>query len=268
MQTKLAARAQKLSRRIYASLPFSFRFGALMEILSDSYAQMKDAIGRSFYAEFIKAGVPMPPISGKPAEEYLSKVISTGGDALPRGYGGKFGNAVMGMIRSKIPNESDTEDFAQDLWEMLQKKRLKIDKNKADSLKSAESFALKFVDWRIKDWMRTRKKRQEDLPEQSMTEAETGGQQDVEDMTGNDLRQIFNRMRPGEGRKLVQELRRVDPKFPNRAEQWLVAKMEDWSGVEIAEEWGTTGGRVTQWTTKYLPKMQRIFEKYFWAAAV
>jgi RNA polymerase sigma factor (sigma-70 family) len=267
-QVKLASRAQKLSRRIYISLPFAYRFGELMDILSDSHARLMDALGRTFYAEFLKAGVEMPAISGKPAEEYLDKVRSRGADALPRGYGGRFARMISTWIRSKFLIEADADEFIQDLLVMLLKGRFKVEQSKAHDLKSAESFALRFVDWRMKDWEKRRSRRSESAPEMSLTQ-DTGGQLEIRDMSGVDLRDLLNRLRPAEGEKLMQELRRVDPRFPNRAEEWIVSKLEGTTGRELAEEWGITEGRVSQWITRFLPKMQDVFARYFpYAVAV
>lgn len=262
-QTKLATRAQALSRQIFASLPFEVRFGFLMEALVDSWTKLRQTLGRSLYAEYIKAGVPdMPPIGDMPASEHPAKELGAHAALkLPESYGGKHGGDVIAVARKIIPLEADVMEFLGDFLLMVTKGQLKTDEH---NLKSAESHTRQLVAWRAKDFLKRKRRRPDTSKGVSLTDVETGGDIDIEDPSS--LRGVLQRIKPGDRDRLLKELRGVDSKHPEWPEQFIMSHiLEGKTWREMEPEFGVPFNALYDWWQKYEPKIQRIFEKYFWA---
>jgi len=263
-QTKLAARAQTLSRQIFASLPFEVRFGFLIEALVEAWTQFRQTLGRALYAEYIKAGVPdMPPIGDTPAEEHPAKELGAKAmGKLPASYGGEHASKIITLVRRNIPIEEDAKEFLQDFMvKLLQGKLGDALQKESHNLKSVQSFVVKLVDWRSKDYQK-KKRREKSI---SLTEGETGGTVDIEDP--GSLRGVLQRIRPGDRDKLVRDLKSIDPKHPDWPEQFIMGKLEGKTLREMAPELGKDYSTIGGWWNKYEPKIQAIFEKYFWSMA-
>lgn len=259
-QTKLAARAQRLSRQIFASLPFSYRFGVMMEVFSDTYAHIKDALGQTLYAVFYQAGVEgLPPID----EKKLKKLREHGpkaADILPKGIGGELARYVAGMARDMIDNEQDTMDFLQEFLEMVLKGKLKIDAEKAGGVRGAESYTKDFAKRRLIDRYRALKRERKRMPTQTMTERETGGQINIEDP--HSLKAVIRRIDPRHRRKFQQELRKVDRKHPTWPEEIMLARMDGYGWREIGPKLGVPWGTISEWFHKNRDKIRDIFDRH------
>jgi hypothetical protein len=263
-QTKLAARAQKLSRQIFASLPFEVRFGFMLEALVDDWTVIRKNLGRALYAEYIKAGVPdMPLIGSMPASEHPAKELGAHAALkLPESYGGRHAGEIIATARKNIPFEEDTKEFLGDFLVMVTKGKLKIDN--LHDLKNAESHTLMLVDWRAKDYVRRKNRRPDTWRGVSLTDTETGKDFDFEDPKG--IRGVIQRIKPGDRNKLLGELRSVDPKHPEWPEQAILGHLlEGKSWRDLGPEFGVKWEAIYAWWQKYEPKIKKVFEKYFWA---
>lgn len=270
-QIRLASRARVTARTIYASLPFEYRFGVMLEIFSDSYAGIKDMMARTIYAEFLKAGVPGMSIDGQPGEELQDKAKKMGHSAwklIPRGYGAKFARTILGMVRNKLKTEDSAQDFIGELMMMLVDGSLKISGSAAGNLKGAESYTLTFISRRLIDFLRSQGRSQKhEVP------LDPGGSDDddkpryeVEDPSS--LSGIIRRLSPGEERKMLTEIKRIDPRNPDRPAQYIQYKLEHYTNQEIANEWWphqrVNKGSMADWTKKYVPLIKKVMDKYVW----
>jgi len=273
-QLKLASQASLTARKIYASLPFEYRFGVMLEHFSDAYDGTKDMIARIIYSEFLKAGVPGMVINGQPGEELQEKAVRAGRNAwklIPKGYGGQYARKLFGMIRKKLQTEDLTEEFVGELMLMLAEgNKLHIDGSDADSLKSAESYVAKFVAYRLIDFLRAQGRRQR--REVSMDPGGSGSDDEQPKMEFEDPRSmswIVNRLDAmGDEAAFIRDLKRVDPRNPDRAVQYVQFKADGYTNQQIADEWWpdvkVNKGSMADWVRKYLPEIKKVFDKYVW----
>lgn len=265
LQAKLASRASTLTRKIYASLPFAYRVARLLVQLK--VASIEETYGRVLYAEFIKAGVTgMPDIGKLPAEELREKLVRKGNQAaalLPIGYGGKFGREMWTIARKGLGSFGSDDNIMDVMQNVVTEIYAGSQRElKAVPLATAQSFIKKRVLWRAQDAQRKLKGRSET---QSLTDVETQMQIDL--MDENALKKFVQLLGPRGERTLLQELRGVDTRHPERAWDWIEAQLEGKSGREIAEEWGVVPSMVTQWVARYQPAIQEAFHRVMDIAA-
>jgi DNA-directed RNA polymerase specialized sigma24 family protein len=269
-QIKLAHKANITARKIYASLPFGYRFGAMMEIFSDSYAGMKDMLARVLYAEFLKAGVPGMVVGGVPGEELRDKAIEMGRNAyrlIPKGYGSQFARKLLGMVRNKLATEDLTQEFLGELMLMVTEGKLKINGSSAKSLKGAESFTLTFVSRRVIDFLRSRGPRNQEVSISPGGSDEEAPRFEIEDPRS--VSNILNRITPGEEKRLIADLGKIDRRNPERPLQYVQFKMEGMTNQQIADEWWphqqVNKGSMSDWVKRHLPDIKAVFSKYVWS---
>lgn len=278
LQTKIAARASELSRRIYASLPFEYRVARLLIKLRVASA-LAPGYGKIFYAEFIAAGV-----TGMPDVKLRRKVEGVGdsGDrvpaealqpifaearmsarqnprkfdwavsVLPDGYGGLFGSQMWGLAKKFVGSDEGAMDVLQNVSaELLGGTSLKI---KSYALSSAESWVKKMVAWRSGDY----RDKSQGQDETSLVDEE-GFNVDLVDK--GTLRNIMQELK-GNGtfqRTLREE---VDPRNPDRAWDWILAESGGYSGLELAEKWGVSPSAVSQWVSRYKSDIREVIEEF------
>lgn len=261
-QTKLAARAADLKRRIYAALPFGYRVAQLLIRLKLADDIIKRNLGRAFYAEFIRAGVTeMPDVKGQPAldlKDKIEKLKDRGANILPMGYGGAFGSR-MWSVASKYLHSSDPAAIADVLQNVVVEVYAKKGKGsdlKEVSLPSAESYIKWLVGKRAQDWL----KRPEHKRQFSLTDPETGGMPDLVDTKS--LQGFIKMLSPGDANKFKREVDQIDNKNPDRPWSFIEGVLQGRSNAEIARDWGVDRAQVTHLLDKWLPELQRIFRKY------
>lgn len=264
MQYKIAARAENLSRRVYASLPFEYRVARLLIQLK--VASIADTYGRALYAEFIKAGVTgMPDVGKMPAEELRERFIQKGNQAaslLPIGYGGRFGRGLMALAQKGL-GQFRSEDNALELLQSIMTELYGGTQQaiKGVSLASAESYIKKRVMWRAADF----RKRIKDQKNVSLTNPQTQLQIDL--MDERSLQKFVQLLGPTGEKTLFNAMRYVDPKHPDRAWNWIEAQLQGKSGRDIAEEWGVAPSMVTQWVARYQEAIKDAFQRVMDIAA-
>jgi hypothetical protein len=266
MQTKVAARASQISRQIYASLPFDFRFGAMLEVFSDAYLNIRQTLGRVLYAEYIKAGVPdMPAIGDMPADQHPAKEKGAhAAQLLPRGYGGLHASKIISVARKYIRTENELIEFLLDFTANLPKYiasgRIKI---APMPLKKVENYMEQNIAWQAKDYLvHTIGRRKNKNPTfKSVTDVETGGDIDFEDPKST--QDILRRISPGDQKKMIRDLRNIDRGHPDWPEEFIFSKMEGKTLYEMAEELGVDHTTLSGWFSQYRDKIQGVFHKYW-----
>lgn len=263
MQKKLATRANLLSRRIYASLPWGYRLARFLVKLAGA---PQKANGVFFHAEFIKAGVlGMPDLKGKPAETYHDKLVKAGGRAgdvlwrIDSSYGADWGEKLWATLVKKFKNTEIVEDAIADYRAKVVASRGKL--FKAVALSSAQSFVLRGISNAAIDIMRKTKKEQPYLVRQE--EGETV-MMDVEDPSA--WRDFARRVPSWQRKRLEGELAALDRKHPEWGKILLQMKMDGATNVEIADAWGVSKPRVTQWLQKNRKELARILSEHLEAA--
>lgn len=255
MQTKLAARATKLSRTIFASLPWGFRLAHLLTKLA---VDTQEAFGRFAYAEFLKAGVEgLPDIKGQPALSLRGEIQGPrAADKLPRGYGKPFGVKVWKIALSKFHNPEIVEEAISRVMMRLVAGDMKI--REGADIKSAESLIVTSVINAATDVLRKQKR---ETP--SLMREDDGEYTEVDISDPHAFRDMERMVPKSEMTKIMRELKQVN----DRAPSWVEAQLDGLSNVEIADEWGVSPAYVTKWTRTYLDKIQAIFTKYLRAVA-
>jgi hypothetical protein len=143
--------AEDTRRKLWASLPFDFRYAEVLYRLGSSAAA--DAFGTGIYQLFIQQGVQgMPDIGGKPADSYE-------GRRLPGSYGRAFGKKVFAILMSKHRNSAVVEDIMSAVLVYFMEKPDRI--SGKFKLKSAESFVIQKADWDGLSMIRRKNKRVE-----------------------------------------------------------------------------------------------------------
>lgn len=244
----LLARARKLSRQIYASLPWGYRLaGVLLHIASG----ITDTLGRVVYLNFINSGVTdMPPLNGATPSRDLKKV--------PPGYGKPFGDRLYASLLSKSRNPDTVEDVLSTLMINITAGKMKI--REGASLREAESYATQAALYLLKGvWRKEKNRREQDLP--TGLDTEEGPQINLADP--NSFRHLDKLIPKSELSRLMSDLERINERAPS----WLEAKLEGLTGVEIAQEWGVGKSRITGWEQQYVPDIKRVLTRYIQDAA-
>ena len=258
MHHPVLARAEALSRRIYASFPWGYRVANLFLKLASGYI---DAFGRLVYAEMIKAGVTdMPPINGEPAEAYKDKIQGPRGpDKLPRGYGAEFGKRIYAFLMSKTRSVETTEEVMSRM--MMDIARGKLRFQAGFDLKQSEALLYKTALRTVLDIKREQKGRDNArmVPE-SLTD-DMGETVDLSDPSA--FKHLDGMLPQSEMHKIMDDLQRVDP----RAVAWFEAKLEGLRSVEIAEQWGVSKPALSQFESRVEPLVKKVLMKYLRDAA-
>ena len=107
---RLIQAADHQRRLLWASLPFNYRWAELLIRLA---VDTRTTFGRVIYTIFLQRGVTgMPPIKGKPAEEFdLNKAPH---HLVPEGYGADFASKVWG-VAVRMLGEEGASDVMQNL---------------------------------------------------------------------------------------------------------------------------------------------------------
>jgi len=254
MHSPVLARAQQLSRRIYASLPWGYRVATVVLKLASAYI---DVFGRLVYAEMIKAGVTgMPPINGEPAETWKDKIQGPKGpDRLPKGYGHEFGKKIYAFLLSKTRNLDTTEEVLSRL--MMNIARHKLTFKEGYDLKQSESMMFQSALRVLIDIKREQKSRGNP---NSLTD-DMGDQIDLADPSS--FRHLDNMLPHSEMGRIMDDIQKVHPK----AVEWFEAKLEGLKGSDIATQWGVSAPRVNQLEAVIIPGVKKVLQKYLRDAA-
>jgi len=138
LQQKLATEASKLSRRIYASLPFGYRFAQLCLKLS---IDSQTAFGEFVYSEFVKAEVKDLP----DARDFV------------RRFGGRAYGTLLRLVKSPQVVDEILSRF------MLRMAEGKVRIKKRVPVKAAMSYVMRALTWIAKDIIQQRY-RQKEVP--------------------------------------------------------------------------------------------------------
>lgn len=250
-QHVLHRRVVDLNRNIHASLPWGYRVAALLVVIAGNSL---DAFGRAAYAEFIRAvvrGMPDTP-GGKPALDLVQDVERRGADALPAGYGIPFASRVFKILISKFGDPEIAEEAMSHV--LLQIARRKIHIRNGSSLQEAEKMLIVVALNGARDTLRARSRRRE----QSLVREDDGAQTmvDVEDPQA--FEQLDKLLPASELRQLLRDVGSVHPRAP----EWLRAKLDGQTGVEIAEQWGTSPSYISKWQNTYLDGIARAVREH------
>lgn len=255
MQTKLAAHATKLSRAIFASLPWGFRLAHLFSKLA---IDTQEAFGRFAYAEFLKAGVVgLPEINGQPALSLRDKIQGPrAADKLPRGYGKAFGTKVWKVALSKFHNPETVEEAISRVMMRMAAHEMKV--REGSDLKFAEAFIVTSVLNMATDLLRRERYETPTLMQENDDEYQ---EVDIDDPGA--FKDISQMIPKSEMAKILRDLRTVHERAPS----WVEAQLDGLSNVEIAAEWGVSPAYVLKWTKAYIDRIQAVFNKYLRDAA-
>lgn len=251
----LSDRATKLSRRIFASLPWGFRLAHLFSKLA---IDTQEAFGRFAYAAFLKAGVVgLPDIKGQPALTFRGEIQGPrAADKLPRGYGKAFGIKVWKIALAKFHNPEVVEEAISRVMMRLAAGDMQVRED--STLKSAESLIVTSVLNAGIDVLRHQK-----LEQPTLMREDDGDATPVDIADPHAFQELEHILPQSEMAQIMRELRQVDRKNPLRAPEWVEAKLEGLTQAEIAEQWGlNTPQAVFQWEKQYLPAIQKVINEH------
>lgn len=251
MHTKLAARAQALSERVYASLPWGYRLARLFMKIGEA-----DELGPAFYAYFIDHGVVgMPKIKGEDPLKLRGDPKLA--DKLHRKkYGWDFGQRLFAIAMKQYGNLELIQDAIHDYWIRLTTGRgLGTGFRDGVDLRTAEGYVVQGVMNTIKDINRKKKRERPALVQQDERGVET--QIDVKDPSAfKDFAQLMTAM---DLKRALKEVRRFDP----RASYWVEMHLKGYKDTEIAKWLDIKPGTLKrQQTRNWFPKLRGIFEKH------
>jgi hypothetical protein len=257
----LAKRASDLSRRLYASLPLSYRIARL---LIDITASANTAFGMFAYALFIRAGVPdIPDINGHPALD-LQPALQADLNALNKlsfadrralaSISGKFGEFTYAIFLKKYHNPELVE-------EGISRTNIDFVRNPdlihAVPLAQAKNYVLNSVDHNIMDVIRHSKK----FSPMSMPVDEEGNTLDLEDPRA--FKNMERMVSPTVMHRIVSDLGNIHPLGP----VWLECKLEGEPQTVMAEQLGITPSRIVQLLHHYEPAFEKVILKHISDAA-
>lgn len=255
---KLAARATKLSRQIYASLPWHYRLAQLILKLA---VEPQVAHGNFFYGVFVKAGVKGLPDIGKiPAKDFpgRDKRVDVLVNAIRRvdtNYGKKFGSTIWKVTVSRFGFRVAEEAISW-MVEKLSKKPSIIQGH--FKVSQAESFVLDGIKKRSLDMI----KRHWRKKEKSLT-VDTG-QQVTQRVVADPgaLHELLTLVPRGEVKEMMSRLRGVDKKNPTRGPSFVEMVLDDRTQTEMAEAWGTEIRTVGLWVERNRNRLWNILKEY------
>ncbi len=236
-QEQLLSRAENLSRRIYASLPWGYRVAQLLLVLAGDGV---DAFGRTVLAEMIAAGVAdLDDINGRPASAWVSVVALRGPSALPLGSGRDFAARVYRALIARFG--ADAADEAMSAV-MLQAARGKLSIRAGSPRRTAESYVVTVALNAARDAVRSRGRAPIPVADEQIDTADP--------RAFSRLEEILPR---AELARTLRRLEKVDPRAPD----WLRARLDGLTGVELARLWGVSPSYVAKWERTRLPALRR-----------
>lgn len=225
----LTARADALSRRIYASLPWGFRFANLFLKLSLDSAE---TIGRLIHRLFREAGV-----RDLPEDE--------------RSYGKLFGNQLMRMMMSKFKNPELVEEAMSKLMEKILTHKVQV--HHGADLRSAQALITTSLMRDTLSIMRSRRRKRE----VGIPTDEHGRPMDLSDPSGwEELEEYLPRS------KWEAIKREIKNQLGDKALSWVVAQMDGLTDRQIAEQWGVSPRAVGKWSQGWAPKIREVIVNY------
>lgn len=269
-QSKIAARANGLSRNIYASLPFKYRIARLLVVQLRLAGMLEASYGRLMYAEFIKAGVTdMPDVEltrkvgpysrGEvvAAEDLREYFLAKGKQAvsfLPEKYGSRLGHQMWTISKSLVKSETNVQEVMQQVAvELTAGTKQTI---KALPLSSAESYVKDRVKRRSIDLIRSTKRQSNPVVDKEISEH-------INISAPNAVHKLWTDLGASGRREIQKALHRdVDRRHPEWAWEWIEAQLEGLSNRDLAAQWGVAPSMVTQWVQRYLPAIRDVFEEF------
>lgn len=259
MRTKLAQRARKLARRIYASLPWGYR---ISRFLMEAAQYDPKAFGLAMYALFIQAGVEdMPDVAGKPAAEFREEYpkpsdlgkLTRALQRADRSYGAEFGAFCWKTLLKKYKSLEVVENIMQEfmLEVMTGKKKLQ-----PVTLRSAKTWVITGLKYVGGDLLRKDKRRSGDEP--MTTEDDEGEMIDIDladPGAWSDMEEVLDHT---DIQKAMREMDKLNPRLPS----YMNLRLKGYSDKDIAEEWGVEPPAVFQFKKTWLPRAQPIIDKY------
>lgn len=256
MQTKLAAEATKLSRTIFASLPWGFRLAHLFEKFA---VDTQEAFGRFAYAEFLKAGVEgLPDINGQPALSLRGEIQGPrAADKLPRGYGKDFGKKVWTFAFHKFRDMELVEDGISHVMMRMVKGEVQV--REGSTLKSAENLIVTSVLNATMDALRAKKRAAPSL----MRENDEDGYAEIDIADPHAFKELEQMLPRSEMARLMNDLKSIQ----DRAPSWVEAQLDGLTDRELATEWGTTPSYLINWKKRYLEEIHEVIRRHLHAVA-
>lgn len=225
----LIARADELNRRIYASLPWGFRFANLFVKLSLDSAE---TIGRLIHRLFREADV-----QDLPEDE--------------RNYGKLFGNQLMRMMMSKFKNPELVEEAMSKLTEKILAGKVPV--HHGADLRSAQALITTSLVRDTLSIMRSRRRKHE----VAIPTDEHGRPMDLSDPSGwEELEDYLPRS------KWEAIKREIRGQLGDKALSWVVAQMDGLTDRQIAEQWGVSPRAVGKWSQGWAPKIREVIVNY------
>lgn len=260
MQTILAARASKLSRKVYASLPFGYRLARFLLRLASGIV---DAFGRVVAAEMIKRGVTdMPDIGSDPAVSWQEKLLKLGpraGDALPRSYGRKFAQTCWNVGLAKTRKPDVVEEILTSVIEKLVSRPTLI--HEGVTRAEAEAFILTLIKNEIIDIQRSKSRWQlSPLGEETEEGDFTGDMLDPES-----LQRLEDAIPASKLQAILRDLERVHPS----ASEYVRLMLDGYDKNEIAQKALLPHMRgpaapqaLTNWEKRWVPEIRDVFNRH------
>ena len=232
------------------SQPWGHRLASLLTVLA---ADSLDTFGRVIYGQMILSGVTGMPDTpqGKPAHDLIQAVELRGPGALPGGYGKPFASRVFKILLSRFSDPEIAEEAMSGV--LLQAARHKLQIHNGSDLRGAEAYVITIALNQARDIVRARARRREDSLVRERDDQQTV---DLEDPAA--FHDLDTLLPPSELRSILQQLGRVHPRAP----EWLRARLDGDSGIEIAQEWGTTPSYISKWQRTYVPEIKRLVEHH------
>lgn len=262
MSRTLLANLRAFNRRVYSSLPWGYR---LAQVMIHMASGLTETLGKVFYAKFLEAGLEdLPAIDGQPAlavaDRYKNKP-----ERLPRGYGAKFGARIYATLLQKSRNPDLVEEVSSQLLVNVARDRFSFS---GMTLNKAENFVVASALNLLTDALRAqggrgKERRKKDLSLNTpITDNST-----IEDILNDPsaFKSLDDLLSRSDLNRMVAELDKIYP----RSGEWFEAKLRGDKSKEIAEAWGVTPARVSQFETNLEkdPRVREILVKYLDVAA-
>lgn len=244
---RIKTAVEALNRKIYASLPWGYRVAQLMLKLSFS---LTETLGRVVYTLFLNSGVQDMPPGAKPGSNGKFKP-----ERLPRGYGLDFGKKIYNIVLKKTKSPITTEEILSDFMLNLVKHKDKI--SDKYTLRQAETYILGALKLTIASYYRDQNGRED--RGQVKVKPTLIDDNNIFDTLNPSAFEHLDEMLPAHDLDLLlKELEDINAKAPS----WLTSQIEGLSSTEIAERWNVSKGAVSQWETKYIPKIQEVVKDF------
>lgn len=244
-QVELAQRARRLSRRIFASLPWGFRLAHLFSFLS---ADAASTLGRSAYALFVASAVRnMPPVEGREALDLVRDIRGPEDAAkLPPDYGRVFGSRLFRSLLAKFGPEIAEEAVAETLLKIV---RGKVQVRNGAALSEAEALVSTVAINSARDLARGEQRRRRNVQDDD-------GSLDLEDPQA--YAEVERALSPTEMERVLRDLERVHP----RARSFAEALLDGDTKSEIAQEWRVTPSYISKWLRENRDDLAAVLRRH------